>query len=55
MLSVRNQVFGVFVFGVQPLSAYVGLPSAYLVAAVGGRSFVGSGGYSPGSPKQLLG
>lgn len=55
MLSVKNQIFGAFVFGVQPLSAYVGLPSAYPVAAVGGRSFVGSGGYSLGSPKQLLG
>ncbi len=55
MFSVKNQVFGVFVFGVQPLSAYVGLPSAYPVAAVGGRSFVESGGYSLGSPKQLLG
>ena len=55
MLSVKKQVFLVFVFGVQPPSACVGPPSAYPVAAVGGRSFVGSGGYSLGSPKQLLG
>ncbi len=52
---VKNQVFVVLFFGVQPLSAYVGQSSAYPVAAVGGRSFVGSGGYSLGSPKQLLG